>query len=134
MLTHKLQITRQHVSTFPLNMRWNQILLQVTRNKNLLQGMIGFGRATLADTLRIKRGSFRPWLCQASSLKTDDLTMNIIKWLDRKLDIELKPLLTLWEFIHFNSHWTLTTYSYKILIYHALKIPCNWLNLYFTNT
>jgi hypothetical protein len=30
MFTHKLQITRQHdVSTFVLNMRWNQILLQV---------------------------------------------------------------------------------------------------------
>jgi hypothetical protein len=28
----------------------------VARNKNLLQGIIGFGRAILADTLRIKRG------------------------------------------------------------------------------
>ena len=28
-LTHKLQITRQHVSIFLLNMRLNQILLQV---------------------------------------------------------------------------------------------------------
>jgi hypothetical protein len=27
--THKLQITRQHVSTFLLNMRSNQILLRV---------------------------------------------------------------------------------------------------------
>jgi hypothetical protein len=29
MFTHKLQITRQHVSTFLLNMHWHQILLQV---------------------------------------------------------------------------------------------------------
>jgi hypothetical protein len=28
----------------------------VIRNKNLLQGIIGFGRAILADTPRIKRG------------------------------------------------------------------------------
>jgi hypothetical protein len=28
----------------------------VARNKLLLQGMIGFGRAILADTPRIKRG------------------------------------------------------------------------------
>jgi hypothetical protein len=28
----------------------------VARNKNLLQGIIGFGRAILADTPRIKRG------------------------------------------------------------------------------
>jgi hypothetical protein len=28
----------------------------VARNKNLLQGMIGFGRAILADIPRIKRG------------------------------------------------------------------------------
>jgi hypothetical protein len=29
---------------------------EVARNKNLLQGIIGFGRAILADTPRIKRG------------------------------------------------------------------------------
>jgi hypothetical protein len=28
----------------------------MARNKNLLQGIIGFGRAILADTPRIKRG------------------------------------------------------------------------------
>ena len=28
----------------------------VARNKNLLQGIIGFGRAILADTPRIKKG------------------------------------------------------------------------------
>jgi hypothetical protein len=32
---------------------WEKI---VARNKNLLQGIIGFGRAILADTSRIKRG------------------------------------------------------------------------------
>ena len=32
----------------------------VARYKNLLQGMIRFGRAILADIPRIKRGSFAP--------------------------------------------------------------------------
>jgi hypothetical protein len=34
---------------------WPEIKI-LARNKNLLQGIIGFGRAILADTPRIKRG------------------------------------------------------------------------------
>jgi hypothetical protein len=32
----------------------------VARNKNLLQGMIGFGRTILADTPKLKGASFAP--------------------------------------------------------------------------
>jgi hypothetical protein len=32
----------------------------VARNKNLLQGIIGFGRAILADTPELKGASFAP--------------------------------------------------------------------------